>query len=73
VGKELGVVTFDPESVQRGVARVIFQGDVKRPENDATSRAIGWHEHRRALVKIEYLRKGRRVIGPGDVHNSENV
>jgi len=73
VEKMMEVVTFDPESVRRGGARVTFQGDVKKPENDAVQRAIAWNEHRRALAKIEYPREGRRVIGPGDVHNSENV
>jgi len=74
LGKALKVVTFDPESVRRGGARVTFQGDVKRPEKEASSRAISWHEHKRALAKIEYPRDGKqRVIGPDNVHNSENV
>jgi hypothetical protein len=46
---------------------------VKRPEKEASSRAISWHEHKRALAKIEYPRDGKRVIGPDNVHNSENV
>ena len=73
LAKVMEVMTFDPSTVRRGGARITFQGYVKQPRKEAL---IGWHEHRRGLAKIEYPRLGPeriRVIGPSDVHNSENI
>ena len=69
----LAVVTCEPATVRRGGARIAFQGNVLQPESHAVRSIIGWHEHRRGLVKLEYPREDSIVITADNVHNSENV